>query len=80
MNYFALAVVSSAAFVLNLWAGCLRATSPKFSLAWFLYVHLPVLAVFPLRQWFGLGPWAIPLLITVSVAGQVFGGRMRRNT
>lgn len=80
MDFSSLLVVSSAAFVLNLGAGCLRAAAPKFSLRWFLYIHLPVLAVFPLRQWFGLGPWAILLLVAVSFAGQVFGGRIHHNT
>lgn len=80
MNPIALFAVGSAAFVLNLVAGCLRAMSPKFSLRWFLYVHLPVLAVVPLRQWFDLNLWAIPFLVGISAAGQVFGGRMIRSS
>ncbi|MBI3608731.1 MAG: hypothetical protein HY207_12250 [Nitrospirae bacterium] len=80
MDLSSLAVVSSTALILNLGAGRLRAVSPKFSFRWFLYIHLPVLAIFPLRQWFGLGPWAIPLLIAVSFAGQVIGGRIHHNT
>ena len=33
-----------------------------------------------MRRWFGLDSWVILLLVTVSFAGQVFGGRMRHNT
>jgi hypothetical protein len=36
--------------------------------------------VFPLRWWFALSPWTIPLLIAVSIAGQFTGGRIHRNT
>jgi hypothetical protein len=79
MMVVALVLVSSAAFALNIGAGMLRAGCPKFSLPWLLYIHLPILAVIPLRQWLGLTPWTIPLLIAVSVAGQVVGGRFRRN-
>jgi hypothetical protein len=32
-----------------------------------------------LRRWFGLGSWVIVLLVAVSFAGQVFGGRIRHN-
>ncbi len=80
MDGVALAVVSGAAFAVNVGAGRFRAATPKFSLRWFLYIHLPVLAVFPLRWWFALSPWTIPLLIAVSIVGQFTGGRIHRNT
>lgn len=79
VSLITLVAVGSAAFVLNLGAGRLRAASPKFSLRWFLYVHLPVLAVVPLRQWFELNLWAVPFLVGISAMGQVCGSRMSRN-
>lgn len=80
MDALALIAVSSAAFVVNIGAGRLRAASPRFSLLWFLYIHLPVLAIVPLRFWFGLDVWTIPLLVIISVLGQVIGGRMTFNS
>lgn len=80
MDLPALLVVSAAAFVLNLGAGRLRAAAPKFSLRWFLYIHLPIVAVIPLRYWLSLGAWVIPWLIAVSVGGQIVGGRTHRNS
>lgn len=80
MNPVVLSVVVTIAFVLNVGAGRLRATSPRFSFRWFLYIHLPILAVVPLRQWFELTPWTIPLLVGISVVGQVVGGRMTLNS
>lgn len=67
-------VVGGTAFILNVGAGRLRARSPKYSLAWLLYIHVPVLAIIPLRQWFALSMWTIPLLVALSVVGQVVGG------
>jgi len=80
MSPIALVAVGSVAFALNLVAGRRRAAEPKFSFRWFLYVHLPVLAVVPLRQWFELNILAIPFLVGISVVGQVFGCRMIRNS
>ena len=79
LTLLALFAVGSAAFALNVGAGRLRAASRKFSLRWFLYVHLPILAVVPLRLWFGLDMWAVPVLIGISVIGQVLGGRVSRS-
>jgi hypothetical protein len=33
-----------------------------------------------LRRWFGLGLWVDLLLVAVSFAGHVFGGRICHNT
>jgi hypothetical protein len=80
VNLLALAAVAGAAFALNVVAGRRRAASPRFSIAWWLYIHLPVLAGVPLRQWFGLDFWTIPVLVGLSVVGQMVGGRMSRNS
>lgn len=74
-----LVVAVSVAFGLNFGAGRLRAAARLYSFRWFVYIHVPVLAVVPLRTWLGLAGWAIPLLVVVSVLGQLVGGRTVRN-
>jgi hypothetical protein len=74
------AVVSFMAFVVNVAAGRLRARSKKFSVSWFLWIHVPVIAILPIRIWTGLSVWFIPLLVAVALAGQWLGGRLVRNT
>ena len=69
-----------AAFAFNVWAGRLRARSRKLSVPWFVWIHLPVVAIVPMRWWLGLEAWSIPILIAASVAGQLVGGRLDRNT
>jgi hypothetical protein len=74
------AVVSLLAFVANVAAGRLRASTVKFSVAWFLWIHLPIIAILPIRLWTGLSAWFIPLLVAVALLGQWVGGRLVRNT
>ncbi|MFZ5877633.1 MAG: hypothetical protein ACOYXU_14700 [Nitrospirota bacterium] len=73
-------VVLLMAFVVNVGAGRFRARSVKFSVWWLLWIHLPVLAIFPVRWWAGLSVWFIPLLVAAALAGQWVGGRLVRNT
>ncbi len=63
--------------LLNLPFGWLRARARRFSLAWFLYIHLPIPLLFLLRLALGLSFWAIPFSLAGAVLGQVCGGRLR---
>jgi hypothetical protein len=63
-------------FVLNLFFGIFRAKSRKFSLAWFLYIHLPIPAIFFARVYSHLGIGYIPLFLIAAVAGQIVGGKL----
>ena len=62
--------------VLNLFFGHLRAKVRKYSLKWFLCIHLPVPVIVAARVYFGLGYRYIPLFVLAAVAGQLFGGRL----
>ncbi len=52
-------------FVINLPFGYLRGKSKKYSLKWFLYIHLPIPMIILLRIYSGLGfqfytfPWTV---------------------
>jgi len=65
-----------AALILNLPFGYLRAPAKKFSVKWFLYIHLPIPFIYLLRTFAGMSYRIIPLLVIGAVAGQVFGGRL----
>lgn len=71
-----IALVMLAALVLNLPFGYFRATTKKFSISWFLYIHLPIPFIFVLRTMAGLTYKVIPLLVVAAVAGQLIGGRL----
>lgn len=75
-----LITVAAGVLVLNIPFGFWRVGVPKFSLPWFLAVHLPIPCVVALRLFSGLG-WSLttfPFMITAYFTGQYLGGVLRR--
>jgi len=72
--------VAAAVVALNLPFGFWRAGVKKFSRAWFLAVHLPVLGVIALRLSCRLGwhPLTFAVLVSAFFLGQLLGGVLRR--
>ncbi len=73
-----LGMVSIALLVVNLPFGYWRAHVGRYSLQWFLAIHLPVLLAVFLRLATGLG-WDLvtfPVLIAAYFVGQLLGGRI----
>lgn len=62
--------------VLNLFFGHFRARARKYSLKWFLFIHLPIPVIVAARVYFGLGYRVIPLFLVAAVAGQFLGGKL----
>jgi hypothetical protein len=78
--HYTLWIVAAAVLFLNLPFGYWRAGASKFSVPWFLAVHVPVPAVIALRLMSGLG-WrfiTFPVLIGAFFAGQLLGGLCNR--
>jgi hypothetical protein len=79
MTWMPLLAVACATLVLNLPFGFWRGGVRKFSLAWFLAVHLPVPLIVLLRLAAGIG-WhfsTFPVLVGAFFGGQLLGSRMR---
>lgn len=71
-----LVAVVGIVFFLNLPFGLWRSRTAKFSLAWFLAIHLPIPFVFLIRTAAGFSFAVIPLLLLAAVAGQLVGGKL----
>ena len=69
-------VVSSMTIVLNVPMGYWRNAVRKYSVQWFLAIHLAVPLIFLMRIKAGLGFIYIPGLIVSAVLGQLIGGRL----
>jgi hypothetical protein len=72
-----LGIISAAVFLLNFPFGYWRANVRRFSLQWYLSIHLPVPAVIAMRLLSGVG-WHLitfPLFIGSFFVGQFLGGR-----
>jgi hypothetical protein len=72
-----IALLVGLALLVNVPFGWFRAGTRRFSLAWFLCIHLPIPLLFLLRHELGLSLWAVPFSLAGAVLGQVFGGRLR---
>jgi hypothetical protein len=71
--------VAAAVLLVNLPFGFWRAATRKYTVPWFLAVHLPVPLVAGLRIWAGLG-WKLttfPVLVGAFLTGQFLGGKVR---
>ena len=66
------------AFFANLPLGYLREGTDKYSLRWFLYIHLSIPIIIALRLAYGFGWQVIPFTLGCAVAGQMLGGRIKR--
>lgn len=73
-----LASLLTFAFVVNLPLGFLRETATKYSVRWFVYIHLSIPFIIAFRLAEGFGWNIVPLTLACAVAGQLAGGRIRR--
>lgn len=62
----------------NIPLGYLREASVKFSVRWFVYVHLSIPVIILLRHHYGFGWGFVPFTLGCAVLGQLIGGRLHR--
>lgn len=66
-------------FLLNLPFGYMRSKAVPFSARWLLAIHIPIPFIIALRIFSGFDWKVVPLLVLADVAGQLAGGKFRRN-
>ncbi len=72
----AVATIFIITFVMNLIFGYFRAKEKKYSLKWFLFIHLPIPVVIFARLYANLDYRVIPVFLIAALAGQVIGGKV----
>jgi hypothetical protein len=73
IKYQLIILITLIGFILNLPFGYLRSKSKKYSIAWFSYIHLPILFVVFLRLITHTSYIYIPLFFAASIIGQILG-------
>ncbi|MDY0269020.1 hypothetical protein [Trichloromonas sp.] len=68
----------SFAFFANLPLGYLRESTRKYSLRWFVYIHISIPFILAMRISYEFGWEAVPFTLVSAVAGQMLGGRIKR--
>lgn len=74
----ALISILCVAFFSNIPLGYLRMGSPRFSVRWFVFIHLSIPFIVGLRLANGISWRAVPFTIALAVAGQMIGSRIYR--
>lgn len=75
-DYFVLGAVAAFSLAINLPFGHLRSKAKRYSLRWFLCIHLPIPFIYFLRKILMVPGLAIPLIVVAAVLGQVWGGKL----
>jgi hypothetical protein len=73
-----MALIGGAALALNIPLGYAREGYRKFSVGWFVCVHLSVPFIAWLRLVNDVSAWGIPAFVACAVLGQIAGGKVRR--
>ncbi len=75
-----IALISLLAFAIlsNVPLGYLRQGSPKYSVRWFVYIHLSVPFIIGLRISNNVSWQVIPFSIALAIVGQMIGSRLYR--
>jgi hypothetical protein len=72
-----LGALTAFTLALNLPFGLMRSKAERYSLRWFLCIHLPIPFIYLLRKYFMFSAPAIPLLFAAAVLGQIGGGKIK---
>jgi hypothetical protein len=62
--------------LVNLPFGNARAKTKRYSLRWFLYIHIPIPLIFIARTLSHIEFKYIPLLVLAAITGQLLGGKL----
>lgn len=68
------------ALLVNLPLGYVRESSRKYSLRWFVLIHLSIPFIIAFRLAEGISWHVIPFTIACAVAGQLMGGYLKRRS
>jgi len=66
-------IVSAFSFLINIPLGIWREHYKRFSLPWFIIIHLSVPVIIVLRIYLNANPYFIPLFIALAITGQTVG-------
>jgi len=72
-----MALIGSAALAVNIPLGYAREGFRRFSIGWFVCIHLSVPLIAWLRLENHVSAWGIPAFVACAVLGQIAGGKVR---
>lgn len=70
------AAIALGTLLINLPFGYFRKKTRKYSLKWFLCIHLPIPLIFLARVSANLNYRYIPVFVMAAITGQILGGKI----
>ncbi len=62
--------------IINLPLGYARSKARKYSLRWFLFIHIPIPLIFIMRTFSNIEIKYIPFFALAAIIGQIAGGKL----
>ena len=75
-KFYAVLILFAVTMLINLPFGYARARVRKYSLKWFLYIHLPIPLIFVTRTLSHIEFKYVPLFVLAALIGQIIGGKL----
>lgn len=75
-KFYAILILFALTFLVNLPFGYARSKVRKYSMKWFLYIHLPIPLIFVARTLSHVEFKYVPVFVAAAVIGQIAGGRL----
>jgi len=73
---YAVLILFAFTLLMNLPFGYKRAKTKKYSLRWFLYIHVPIPFIFIARTLSHIELMYIPVFVLAALIGQILGGKL----
>jgi len=75
-TFYSIMALSAFTLLLNIPFGYARSKTRRYSLRWFLYIHIPIPFIFIARTISHISIKYIPIFILAAVIGQILGGKL----
>jgi hypothetical protein len=73
---YVILILSAFTLLINLPFGYARAKSKRYSLRWFIYIHVPIPIIFIARTISHIEFKYIPFIAFAAILGQLLGGKL----
>jgi len=75
-KFYTVLMLFAFTLLLNLPFGYKRVKTRKYSLRWFLYIHIPIPFIFIARTLSQIEIKYIPIFVLAALIGQILGGKL----
>ncbi len=76
IKFYIILALFAFTILLNLPFGYARTKTKRYSLRWFLCIHIPIPFIFIARTFSNIDMKYIPIFVLAAITGQILGGKL----